>query len=339
MVVNKYNAWAIREELERYARDGAWNKVRRKMAEVATSTAPMDGELWAAVVLARHKKGDGSLLNIVLKKIPPNRDDVTDSVNLLALPSALQSTERYSQTPLHLAIERNHSVGTLQDSSVPNNPHNPLKVIDRYKEMPLIKAAWGGGTAIPYPTTIPLCITSLSPSFSIHFIRCKRPQKKTKEYLFKMTTMHHFHFYCCWWWLGAWCSLLLCTGTTSYTSTSKKYGCMAAFLPTSTTTTTTRTASYNRQKLMSLPRRQPLRHVVKTKMSLYATKSSSSIKHLGIVGGGLAGLATTYHALLQQQQQQVAQDTNVSHSTAVQKITIWDKHPLGTGGASAVAGG
>lgn len=56
--------------------------------------------------------------------------------------------------------------------------------------------------------------------------------------------------------------------------------------------------------------------------------------HVGIVGGGLAGLSVAYHLLRRQQQQQ--------HNSSINAldITILDKtHHPGEGGASAVAGG
>ena len=52
--------------------------------------------------------------------------------------------------------------------------------------------------------------------------------------------------------------------------------------------------------------------------------SSASVGNVAIIGGGLAGLSTTYHLL------QKSPDLN---------ITIFDKTKPGTGGASAVAGG
>ena len=67
------------------------------------------------------------------------------------------------------------------------------------------------------------------------------------------------------------------------------------------------------------------------------TSSSSTLqhnnspRHIRILGGGLAGLSMAYHllSLLQQQQQPSRFD-----------ITIYDTaHEIGTGGASAVAGG
>lgn len=55
-----------------------------------------------------------------------------------------------------------------------------------------------------------------------------------------------------------------------------------------------------------------------------ATRLSSLPSRIGIVGGGLAGLSTAYHLLKK------APDTN---------ITIFDRAPVGQGGASSVAGG
>lgn len=63
-------------------------------------------------------------------------------------------------------------------------------------------------------------------------------------------------------------------------------------------------------------------------------ESSSSIatnvakKRVAIVGGGLAGLSTAYH-LLQKTQR----------SGPLVEICVFDNHPVGTGGASAIAGG
>jgi hypothetical protein len=50
-----------------------------------------------------------------------------------------------------------------------------------------------------------------------------------------------------------------------------------------------------------------------------------SVSSLGIVGGGLAGLSTAFHILDKTQ--------GACH------VTIYDKSPVGTGGASSVAGG
>jgi glycine/D-amino acid oxidase-like deaminating enzyme len=49
-------------------------------------------------------------------------------------------------------------------------------------------------------------------------------------------------------------------------------------------------------------------------------------KNVAIVGGGLAGLSTAYHLLRKTQ----------PHSL---DLSIFDTHPVGTGGASAIAGG
>lgn len=49
---------------------------------------------------------------------------------------------------------------------------------------------------------------------------------------------------------------------------------------------------------------------------------------IAVVGGGLAGLATTYHLL----QQSASSGQNV-------EVTILDRAPVGTAGASSVAGG
>ena len=65
----------------------------------------------------------------------------------------------------------------------------------------------------------------------------------------------------------------------------------------------------------------------------WASDVDSGPQSLGIVGGGLAGLATTFYAL---QQQLLDENPNSSH---LQTITVWDRHAVGTGGASAVAGG
>lgn len=50
-----------------------------------------------------------------------------------------------------------------------------------------------------------------------------------------------------------------------------------------------------------------------------------SVSNLGIVGGGLAGLSTAFHILDKTQ--------GACH------VTIYDTSPVGTGGASSVAGG
>jgi len=54
--------------------------------------------------------------------------------------------------------------------------------------------------------------------------------------------------------------------------------------------------------------------------------TSTCPPQISIVGGGLAGLSTAYHFL-----------TRVDNCDAV--VTIYDKFPVGKGGASAVAGG
>ena len=54
------------------------------------------------------------------------------------------------------------------------------------------------------------------------------------------------------------------------------------------------------------------------------SRTSLSLQKVAIVGGGLAGLSTAYHLLEQERSL---------------KITIFDKTPVGRGGASAVAGG
>lgn len=61
------------------------------------------------------------------------------------------------------------------------------------------------------------------------------------------------------------------------------------------------------------------------------TQLLNSKRHIRILGGGLAGLSMAYHLLALQQQQQSQQQFD---------ITIYDTaHEIGTGGASAVAGG
>ncbi len=64
--------------------------------------------------------------------------------------------------------------------------------------------------------------------------------------------------------------------------------------------------------------------VPKSTTRQWSTSLAASPK-IAIVGGGLAGLSTAYHLL--------EQATNSLH------VTIWDKEPVGVGGASAVAGG
>jgi glycine/D-amino acid oxidase-like deaminating enzyme len=71
---------------------------------------------------------------------------------------------------------------------------------------------------------------------------------------------------------------------------------------------------------------------------------------VAIVGGGLAGLATAYHLLghheafqrqLQRRQRAAAGGANSAQSADIRSlaVTVYDTHPVGTGGASAVAGG
>ena len=51
---------------------------------------------------------------------------------------------------------------------------------------------------------------------------------------------------------------------------------------------------------------------------------SLATRRVAVIGGGLAGLSTTYHLL------ELCSNT---------EVTVWDPHPVGTGGASSVAGG
>ena len=61
---------------------------------------------------------------------------------------------------------------------------------------------------------------------------------------------------------------------------------------------------------------------------------NNSPRHIRILGGGLAGLSMAYHLLALQQQQPPSQPSPRFD------ITIYDTaHEIGTGGASAVAGG
>jgi hypothetical protein len=57
---------------------------------------------------------------------------------------------------------------------------------------------------------------------------------------------------------------------------------------------------------------------------LSSTRSSNDIHSVAIIGGGLAGLSTAHHFIQKQ--------------PGIQ-ITIFDKAPVGTAGASSVAGG
>jgi glycine/D-amino acid oxidase-like deaminating enzyme len=57
-----------------------------------------------------------------------------------------------------------------------------------------------------------------------------------------------------------------------------------------------------------------------------------------IVGGGLAGLGLTYHLLKLAHDQQHQHQQNRERPTGIQ-IEVLDQHRVGTGGASAVAGG
>jgi hypothetical protein len=57
---------------------------------------------------------------------------------------------------------------------------------------------------------------------------------------------------------------------------------------------------------------------------LWSTRSSNDIHSVAIIGGGLAGLSTAHHFIQKQ--------------PGIQ-ITIFDKAPVGTAGASSVAGG
>ena len=140
--MNKYNVRALRNELERLVRDGAWNKFYHKARDLAVQ----DMELWTAIVAHKSSKQrrNGSLLHIVLRAFPP---DVTSLVSLLAIPTVVNTTDANLQTPLHIAIERGYctlAVQTLLDKkkmTTPTFPDNhPLVLADRYQDTPLIKA-------------------------------------------------------------------------------------------------------------------------------------------------------------------------------------------------------
>jgi ribulose 1,5-bisphosphate synthetase/thiazole synthase len=55
-----------------------------------------------------------------------------------------------------------------------------------------------------------------------------------------------------------------------------------------------------------------------------AAPTTTTPRRVAIIGGGLAGLSTAFHLL---------------NKTSHIEVTIYDKAPVGTGGASAVAGG
>lgn len=82
------------------------------------------------------------------------------------------------------------------------------------------------------------------------------------------------------------------------------------------------------------------------KLSSSSSSSAAAANHgqqprtVAIVGGGLAGMSTAYHLLdrhRKQRQQENQQQSSPRPSPL--HVTIFDTKPVGTGGASAVAGG
>lgn len=98
-------------------------------------------------------------------------------------------------------------------------------------------------------------------------------------------------------------------------------------------------ASFNTSKrpLSSLSLRHfaPKTKHYKNPRSLLAPPGSPTPKNIAVIGGGLAGLAVTYHLL--HSTARIARKRDFPHTDI--RVTVFDPCPAGTGGASAAAAG
>ena len=170
----KYNVRALRQELDYYARNGTWNKFRNKVTTLLVAAGDNDEDaaardLLQAVVLSKmpKEKREGTLLHVVLKYYDKTkmkgRSSATDNSGLIiktlqglarAVPEALSTTDANLQTPLHVAIERHYPEHVVQvllqeaalaksstsSPSAEDKNNNPLYIVDRQGDTPLLKA-------------------------------------------------------------------------------------------------------------------------------------------------------------------------------------------------------
>ena len=126
MLRNKYNVRALRQKLEQYVCDGAWNSFRRQIEPLASSRSHQQrrGLLPAIVLFTKSTrfKHSPSLLHLVLYYSARASTHCATAllchiVRLLvsAVPAALTTVNpHYCQTVLHVAMDRHHPAAVVQ---------------------------------------------------------------------------------------------------------------------------------------------------------------------------------------------------------------------------------
>jgi hypothetical protein len=134
--LNKYNVKAVRNELDNFVRYHAWNKFRARLPSLQSQPDLLD-----AVILATSKSTGGTLLHALLQ-IPDSPMDLITSIET-ATPIAMITPDARLQTPLHVAIDRNHSatlIENLLDLDMSENKTS-FTMVDKQGDTPLLKAA------------------------------------------------------------------------------------------------------------------------------------------------------------------------------------------------------
>ena len=143
MVVNKYNVRALRSELDACIRHQTWNKYR---SILETSSLSQDTLLYNTVILARSKRNHGTLLHSIVNSVRgdhPSFEKIMDIIQgvVEAAPKALTIQDSSSQTPLHIAVERNASKELVELLVTKDASRISLSMGDKHGMLPLHRAA------------------------------------------------------------------------------------------------------------------------------------------------------------------------------------------------------